>query len=52
MNTVSCLLAFLGTAAGSAFVVLWRFGGWHAVTLGCLVLSALAFSGVLYLNQT
>jgi hypothetical protein len=25
MNTVSCLLAFLGTAAGSAFVVLWRF---------------------------
>jgi hypothetical protein len=23
---------------------LWRFGGWHAVTLGCLVLSALAFS--------
>jgi hypothetical protein len=29
---------------GSAWIVLWRFGGWHAVTLGCLVLSALAFS--------
>jgi hypothetical protein len=29
--------SFLGTAAALPFV-LWRFGGWHAVTLGCLVL--------------
>jgi predicted MFS family arabinose efflux permease len=45
MNTVFMSFSFLGTAAGSAFgLFLWRFGGWHAVTLGCLVLSALAFS--------
>jgi hypothetical protein len=30
------------TAALCLWIVLWRFGGWHAV--GCLVLSALAFS--------
>jgi predicted MFS family arabinose efflux permease len=45
MNTVFMSFSFLGTAAGSAFgLFLWRFGGWHAVTLGCLLLSALAFS--------
>jgi predicted MFS family arabinose efflux permease len=45
MNTVFMSFSFLGTAAGSAFgLFLWRFGGWRAVTLGCLVLSALAFS--------
>lgn len=45
MNTVFMSLSFLGTAAGSAFgLFLWQFGGWHAVALGCLVLSVLAFS--------
>ncbi|PKH67327.1 MFS transporter [Flavobacterium sp. ALD4] len=45
MNTVFMSFSFLGTAAGSAFgLFLWRFGGWQSVTLGCLVLSALAFS--------
>jgi hypothetical protein len=43
MNTVFMSFSFFGTAAGSAFGLFWRFGGWH-VTLGCLVLSALAFS--------
>lgn len=45
MNTVFMSFSFLGTAAGSAYgLFLWQFGGWHAVTLGCLVLSALAFT--------
>ncbi|WP_029596872.1 MFS transporter [Flavobacterium sp. ACAM 123] len=45
MNTVFMSFSFLGTAAGSAFgLFLWRFAGWHAVTLGCLLLSVLAFS--------
>jgi predicted MFS family arabinose efflux permease len=49
MNTVFMSFSFLGTAAGSAFgLFLWRFGGWHAVTLGCLVLSVLAFSVYAY----
>jgi predicted MFS family arabinose efflux permease len=45
MNTVFMSFSFLGTAAGSAFgLFLWRLGGWHAVTLGCLLLSVFAFS--------
>jgi len=44
MNTVFMSFSFLGTAAGSAYgLFLWELGGWHAVTLGCLLLSALAF---------
>ena len=45
MNTVFMSFSFLGTAAGSALgLILWQIGGWHAVTLGCLGLCALAFS--------
>ncbi|NRS89965.1 putative MFS family arabinose efflux permease [Flavobacterium sp. 7E] len=45
MNTVFMSFSFLGTAAGSAFgLFLWQFGGWHAVALGGLLLSVLAFS--------
>ena len=45
MNTVFMSFSFLGTAAGSAFgLFLWRLGGWHAVALGCLLLSVVAFS--------
>ncbi|WP_233621937.1 MFS transporter [Flavobacterium agrisoli] len=44
MNTVFMSFSFLGTAAGSAYgLFLWQIGGWHAVTVGCLFLSALAF---------
>jgi len=44
MNTVFMSFSFLGTAAGSAYgLFLWELGGWHAVALGCLLLSALAF---------
>ena len=44
MNTVFMSFSFLGTATGSAYgLFLWELGGWHAVTLGCLLLSALAF---------
>lgn len=44
MNTVFMSFSFLGTAAGSAYgLFLWELGRWHAVTLGCLLLSALAF---------
>jgi hypothetical protein len=43
MNTVFMSFSFLGTAAGSAFGLFYGdLVG--AVTLGCLVLSALAFS--------
>lgn len=45
MNTVFMSFSFLGTAAGSAYgLFLWELGGWHAVTLGCLLLSALALT--------
>ena len=45
MNTVFMSFSFLGTAAGSAYgLFLWELGGWHVVTLGCLFLSALAFT--------
>ena len=44
MNTVFMSFSFLGTAGGSAFgLFLWQFGGWHAVALGCLLLSGFAF---------
>ncbi len=47
MNTVFMSFSFLGTAAGSAFgLFLWQLGGWHAVTLGCLFLSALGIFSV------
>ncbi|KVV15337.1 MFS transporter [Flavobacterium sp. TAB 87] len=55
MNTVFMSFSFLGTAAGSAFgLFLWQYGGWHAVTLGCMVLSALAFAvyGYTYKSKT
>ena len=55
MNTVFMSFSFLGTAAGSAFgLFLWEFGGWHAVTLGCLGLSSLALAvyGFTYKSKT
>ncbi|WP_348798544.1 MFS transporter [Flavobacterium adhaerens] len=43
LNTVFMSFSFLGTAAGSAYgLLLWKIGGWHAVTIGCMVLSSLA----------
>lgn len=47
LNTVFMSFSFLGTAAGSAFgLLLWKQGGWHAVTIGCAVLAL--FSLVIY----
>lgn len=44
MNTIYMSLSFLGTAAGSALGLwLWNIGKWHAVSLGCAGLAALAF---------
>ncbi|SNR82420.1 MFS transporter [Flavobacterium sp. ov086] len=44
LNTVFMSFSFLGTAAGSAYgLLLWKLGGWHAVTIGCVGLSALSF---------
>ena len=43
LNTVFMSFSFLGTAAGSAYgLLLWKLGGWHAVTIGCAVLALLA----------
>jgi predicted MFS family arabinose efflux permease len=43
LNTVFMSLTFLGTAAGSAYgLLLWKFGGWPAVTIGCMALSLLS----------
>jgi predicted MFS family arabinose efflux permease len=40
LNTVFMSFSFLGTAAGSAYgLLLWKLGGWHAVTIGCVVLA-------------
>src|SRR6187402_1232618 len=40
LNTVFMSFSFLGTAAGSAYgLLLWKLGGWHAVTIGCAVLA-------------
>jgi predicted MFS family arabinose efflux permease len=40
LNTVFMSFSFLGTAAGSAYgLLLWKLGGWHAVTMGCAVLA-------------
>ncbi|KUJ61927.1 MFS transporter [Flavobacteriaceae bacterium CRH] len=45
LNTVFMSFSFLGTAGGSAYgLLLWKLGGWHAVTIGCVALSALAFT--------
>lgn len=44
LNTVFMSFSFLGTAAGSALgLLLWKLGGWHAVTIGCAVLSLFSF---------
>jgi predicted MFS family arabinose efflux permease len=43
LNTVFMSFSFLGTAAGSAYgLLLWKFGGWQAVTIGCAVLALLS----------
>jgi len=43
LNTVFMSFSFLGTAAGSAYgLLLWKLGGWHAVTIGCAALALLA----------
>ncbi|MGQ7946933.1 MFS transporter [Flavobacterium sp. WC2509] len=43
LNTVFMSFSFLGTAGGSAYgLLLWKLGGWHAVTIGCIVLAILA----------
>jgi len=40
MNTVFMSFSFLGTAAGSAYgLILWKWGSWEAVTVGCMILS-------------
>lgn len=45
LNTVFMSFSFLGTAAGSAYgLLLWKLGGWHAVTIGCAGLSLLALT--------
>ncbi|MEA9414969.1 MULTISPECIES: MFS transporter [unclassified Flavobacterium] len=45
LNTVFMSFSFLGTAAGSAYgLFLWKLGGWHAVTIGCAVLSLLSLT--------
>jgi predicted MFS family arabinose efflux permease len=47
LNTVFMSFSFLGTAAGSAYgLLLWKIGGWHAVTIGCAVLAL--FSLLIY----
>ncbi|AWG21719.1 MFS transporter [Flavobacterium faecale] len=54
MNTVFMSFSFLGTAAGTAFgLFMWQLGGWQAVTLGGLFLSALAFTvyGITYKSK-
>lgn len=44
LNTVFMSFSFLGTAAGSAYgLLLWKLGGWHAVTIGGAVLALLSF---------
>ncbi|SMP19482.1 MFS transporter [Flavobacterium hercynium] len=43
LNTVFMSFSFLGTAAGTAYgLLLWKLGGWHAVTIGCAALSLLS----------
>lgn len=45
LNTVFMSFSFLGTAAGSAYgLFLWKFAGWHGVTIGCAVLALLALT--------
>lgn len=55
LNTVFMSFSFLGTAAGSAYgLLLWKLGGWHAVTIGCAVLALLALVvyGVTYKSKS
>ena len=55
LNTVFMSFSFLGTAAGSAYgLLLWKIGGWHAVTIGCAVLSLLALTiyGLTYKSKS
>ncbi|MFH6943266.1 MFS transporter [Flavobacterium sp. FlaQc-50] len=55
LNTVFMSFSFLGTAAGSAYgLLLWKLGGWHAVTIGCAVLALLALIvyGVTYKSKS
>jgi predicted MFS family arabinose efflux permease len=55
LNTVFMSFSFLGTAAGSAYgLLLWKLGGWHAVTIGCVGLSilALAVYGLTYKSKS
>ncbi|MFH7012514.1 MFS transporter [Flavobacterium sp. FlaQc-52] len=55
LNTVFMSFSFLGTAAGSAYgLLLWKLGGWHAVTIGCAVLALLALGvyGVTYKSKS
>ncbi|WP_100841712.1 MFS transporter [Flavobacterium sp. 5] len=43
LNTVFMSFSFLGTAGGSAYgLLLWKLGGWHAVTIGGAVLALLS----------
>jgi predicted MFS family arabinose efflux permease len=54
LNTVFMSFSFLGTAVGSAFgLLLWKLGGWHAVTIGCAVLAivSLAVYGLTYKSK-
>ena len=55
LNTVFMSFSFLGTAAGSAYgLLLWKLGGWHAVAIGCAILSLLALSvyGLTYKSKS
>ena len=55
LNTVFMSFSFLGTAAGSAYgLLLWKFGGWQAVTIGCMVLALLALTiyGLTYKSKS
>ncbi len=55
LNTVFMSFSFLGTAAGSAYgLMLWKLGGWHAVTIGCIVLAliALGIYGLTYQKKS
>lgn len=54
LNTVFMSFSFFGTAAGSAYgLLLWKIGGWHAVSVGCalLALLALAVYGLTYKSK-
>jgi len=55
LNTVFMSFSFLGTAAGSAYgLLLWKLGGWHEVTIGCVVLAlvSLVVYGLTYKGKS